>query len=332
MLSQQMQEKLKKIKNQESTNETVYTIFLLNYSITECITFLYEKLQKIKIISNTKKRKDANDRIFNFKNKLEEIHTKKNIDKISGLFIVSDIIQGFMFNKETELIKHLTDFNVKDFMLLSSNSIRCDVINDIFYSQSLCNIIKINNNTCKHIQMNSIKNKVINDFKLTTTNDLQEYIRSEIFIKENKKTFVIYPRYPKKEITQQFEEMTYIYEKDMTNFKIIELNETLNNKENIDKLEKFISEINNPKKINLLLSGQLDKQIKQAIETYMVKKLFVHKSIKDKFENVIDNEFINFEIIWIDTAENGDYSETFLSSWGGVVGELYYNVGEPVPP
>lgn len=189
MISSIIINKLNKIINQESTNETVYTIFLLDYKIDECINFLYEKLKKIKIISNIKKKKDANNRIFNFIQKLEKIKKEKNITIISGLFVLSDIIQGFSFNNDKKLIKDLKEYNVKNFIFTNDNFVDFELINNIFINETLCNVIKINNNKCIHYKFNNIRKKNIFEFDLTTITELEKYIKNEIYIKDKKKNF-----------------------------------------------------------------------------------------------------------------------------------------------
>ena len=148
-------------------------------------------MKKIKQLSNLKKKKDANIRIFNFIEKLEKIKKEKEIIVISGLFILSDIIQGFSFNNDKNLINNLKKYNIKNLIFVNNNFVDFELINNIFNNETLCNVIKINSNKCIHYKFNKIRKKTILEFNLTTIIELEKYIKNEINIKD-KKTFIFF--------------------------------------------------------------------------------------------------------------------------------------------
>ena len=91
-----------------------------------------------------------------------------------------------------------------------------------------------------------------------------------------------------------------------------------------NKLQEVFDNLDHPDKMNLVLYGKLEEDIKNAIEGYMVKELYCHVNILSKFKKIISNEYINFPIIEINKIENNDIGDDLLKKYDGIIGRLYY--------
>ena len=140
----------------------------------------------------------------------------------------------------------------------------------------------------------------------------------------------------------------YIFHKRLENKEIINVFKTEEMKKKHKKLQDIFDMINYPGpsgKMNLILYGKLEKEIKEAIENYMVKELYCNIDILKKFRKVISSEYINFPIIEInkisqatpglahtclENDKRSGYDEAYdigdylLKNYNGIIGILYY--------
>ena len=93
---------------------------------------------------------------------------------------------------------------------------------------------------------------------------------------------------------------------------------------NFIKLESCFEMLKKENEEHLVIYGSLEKEIKESIETYRVKTLFLHSKIKTNFDNLIDKSYINFEIIPITSYEKGDSGDILMTNYGGIIAIAYY--------
>jgi hypothetical protein len=90
-------------------------------------------------------------------------------------------------------------------------------------------------------------------------------------------------------------------------------------------LEKKLGDIKNPNtNIDLYIFGKIKYEIKEAVESYMVKELYIDNNKIEKLREIIPEEFLNFKIIPIKSLENCDIASLFIKDYNGIMGIKYY--------
>jgi hypothetical protein len=90
-------------------------------------------------------------------------------------------------------------------------------------------------------------------------------------------------------------------------------------------LEKRLNDMKNEKtNIDLYIFGKLKIEIKESIENYLVKELYIDEKKLDKLKLLVDNSLLNFKIIPIKSLQNGDIADNFIRDYNGLMAIKYY--------
>jgi hypothetical protein len=89
-------------------------------------------------------------------------------------------------------------------------------------------------------------------------------------------------------------------------------------------LEERMKEISDERKVDLFVFGRIKIEIKEHIEGYMLKELFIEERKLKILEGIVEPEMLNFKIIPIRSLERGDVGEEFISKYNGLMGVKYY--------
>jgi len=165
-----MNKDLDKYKNIVDRYDSLYTIIVYNTNINELVDFIYHKLEKIKIIKNIYKRKHINDRLYFFKQYIDDTIKK---DKINSIFLLGKDIIEFELTKSE--IKVLSEYNIKPIIFKSGEYFDIDYVNNLLTDFTFYTVIHIMDKNMKHIVLNSTKKKIINEDSIDNIN-LDEYI------------------------------------------------------------------------------------------------------------------------------------------------------------
>ena len=96
-------------------------------------------------------------------------------------------------------------------------------------------------------------------------------------------------------------------------------------KKNMIELEKRLNDLQNEKtNTDLYLFGKLKIEIKEAIESYSVKELYIEDRKLEKLKEFVDESFFNFKIIVIKSLESGDSADKFIKNYNGIMGIKYF--------
>jgi hypothetical protein len=76
--------------------------------------------------------------------------------------------------------------------------------------------------------------------------------------------------------------------------------------------------------IDLYIFGKLKIEIKDAIESYSIKELYIEEKKLNKLKEFIDHTLLNFKIINIKSLENNDIADSFIKNYNGIMGIKYY--------
>jgi hypothetical protein len=176
--------------------------------------------------------------------------------------------------------------------------------------------------------MNKNKEKEIYNSKSISEsgfNDLCNRIRSEYNYKENIFVSGNSPALFAKIISNINSNKNIILKNEnLSRNDIWELYENELMKLNIVELDKRMIELNNPKYVDLYVFGKLKVEIKEAMECYALKELFIEEKKLEKLKEFVSPECFNFKIYIIRSLEVGDSACNFINSYNGIMGIKYY--------
>ena len=208
-------------------------------------------------------------------------------------------------------IKVNTYFHIDYFIDYFTNF---DFIYTIKLNKTDCHIIKMNKNKEKELE----SKKIINEQKII---DEIENIRKKYNYKDN---IIVYGSSPILNKISGIKEII-IFNDFLNKEEVFNLYENEEMKKKHILLEKKINDLKNEKcNTDLYVFGKLKNEIKEAIETYMLKELYIEDKKFDKLKSFIDDTYLNFKIITIKSLETGDIGNIFIKDYNGIMGIKYY--------
>ena len=312
---------LKKYQSLSENHETLITIIIINKKIPEIVNYFENELSKAQKISNPQKKNKINNRLYNFINIISaELELEKTINSI---FLLSDsMIEYKLTDPEIQVAK---EYNLPKIFMKTGNSFCIEYILDFFYNFDFIFSIKLNNNELCILKSNKNKEKIIDTSKITTDNKIVECVDQirknelykELIIIHGKSQFISKIAIIKKciVINDKFlskEEIFIIYENELY-------------RKNNEQLEKRLNDLNNSNtNLDLYIFGKLKIEIKEAIEMYIIKELYIEEHKLEKLKICIDDACFNFKIYLIKSLEYGDVAESFIKNYNGLMGIKYY--------
>jgi hypothetical protein len=305
--------------NIRENQETLLTIYISNKKILDVIPIFEKELEKAKNINNTSKKHKICNRYYQFIKKLNDFNEETIIHSI---FLINDEIFEYKLNKEEiEIIK---TYNLKEIYFEMDEYFHISYLIDLFTNFEFIYTILLSKNNGKTIIINKNKNKIIDEIKINNENELQDLIDTYKNEYQYKNTFIIYGE---SNLLDKLENnKNYIICKGKYSYSDIYLiYQDKIDKENLELLEKKLNDLNNEKtNLDLYVFGRLKIEIKESIETYSIKELYIEKRKIDLLKNFIDNEYFNFKIIPIKSLKEGDIGDIFIKNYKGLMGIKYY--------
>lgn len=315
---------LNDFKNINDNNDALITFFCYNQKISTLIKLFEEQLSNAKKISNPIKKNKICNRFYSFIKKISEDLSEDFI--VSSIFLIDDKIIEFKLSDQN--IKTAIEYKFSQFFLRTDNHFWTDYIFDLF-----CNFLFIytihlsNNNSLIISQINKNKEKNVKRLKITKENDLFEEIdgiRKEHNYKDN---IILYGNSLLFNKIENFNNIKNIIIR-KENFNREELYEIYENEKmkiNHELLKKRLDDLQNEKtNIDLYIFGKLKFEIKDAIESYIIKELYIEEEKLNKLKNFVDSSFFNFNIIPLRKLENGDIVDKFINDYNGIMGIKYF--------
>lgn len=295
--------------------QSLFTILVHDVHMDEIICNLSAQLNKTQAIKSSFKRKYINDRIFNLICYLKEQEVPKN-GKINSIYLVGKTIECIeLINKQIKILK---EYSIRNYLFIFDDYFHIDYLIDLFTNFVFYDVILVNNKSAEHCVLNKNKKKIKRKFKCTKELDIKLYISKNIknkclihgknFIKKNSlllhNNYVIYRKLNDEEVFDIFmkEEM----------------------KEKHVDLQKCFDMMTNQKELHLVIYGKLNNEIKEAVESYRLKKLFIHTNVIKELQQMVPTECFNFELVIINSLENNDIGQTLMDQYNGAIGVAYY--------
>jgi hypothetical protein len=295
---------MNKYKSIKDKYESLFTVMIYDMKVNDLIDKLNDQLKKIQNINNKFKKKYLNDRLYNFILYLKENGAKNSI------YLVHKEVEHIKLTKKK--VKILREYGIKNYIFLFDNYFHIEYLKKLFTDFKFYDVIEFDRNSCSHYIINSTKRKVI---KSIDCKDVINYVD-----KLNRKCLL----HGTNTILKNLNINHYIFNKKLHKDDIINIFIKEEMKVNHIKLEKCLNMFTNEKELDKLVYGKIEKDIKEAIEYYKVKQLFVHKNIIDKVKSIASVDCFNFDLIEIDKIEDNDISDILLNQYNGVIGITYY--------
>lgn len=312
---------LKKYIRTEEKTETLFSILIYNKNSIEIIKYIEEQIGKAKNITNSVVKYKINNRLYLFLNYIKENYNEDS--KINSIFLINDEL--ILYELNSNEINTLVTYNIKQFFIKSDNKFYIEYFIDLLYNFEFIYSIKLNKNELHIIKLNKNKEKELEHCKNINENNIIESINK------------IQKEYSYKDYIILYGKSLVLEKIDSTNKNII-INKNFINKEeifniydneNIKKnnllLQKRLDDIKNEKtNLDLYIFGKLKIEIKEAIELYLIKELYIEDKKIEKLKSFVDESFLNFKIISIKSLEKGDIADIFIKDYNGLMGIKYY--------
>lgn len=313
-VKESLKESLKDYNNIIDNYESLFSIYIYNKTVNEVIDFFQEELEKAKKINNPIKKHKINNRLFNFIKYLENNYNEN--DTLNMIFLLDEKVINYTLNKTEIAIAN--EFNFPKIFVKCDNNFCIDYFIDLFYNLTFIYGIRINKNEYSLLKLNKNKSKTLESGKINNEEKLNEIIE-KIRINENYKDIIVVVGSNYKKIVNK----KVIIKYENNNIYDIYQNEVM--KENNILLKKRLDELKNEKtNYDLFIFGKLKLEIKESIENYIVKELYIEEKKLEKLKTFIDEEYFNFTIIPIKSIEDGDIASIFIKDYNGLMAIKYF--------
>lgn len=312
---------LKKYINIEEKTETLYSILIYNKNSVEIIKYIEEQIGKAKNITNSVVKYKINNRLFLFLNYVKENYKEDCI--INSIFLINDEIISYELNNNE--INTLVTYNIQKIFIKTDNKFYIDYFIDLFYNFDFIYCIKLNKNELYIIKLNKNKEKELDHYKNVNENNIIDSInkiQKEYNYKDYIILFGISPLFAKIDNTIK---NIIIHKNFINKSEIFNIYDNENIKKNNLLLQKRLDDIKNEKtNLDLYIFGKLKIEIKDAIELYLIKELYIEDKKLEKLKTFVDKSFLNFKIISIKSLEKSDIADIFIRDYNGIMGIKYY--------
>lgn len=305
--------------NFKENHNTLLTIYIYNKQPLEIIPILEREMDKAKCIQNLSIKNKLCNRYFNIIKKIKEINSEVYINSI--YLVGNEIFEYKLKQNEIDVIK---EYKLKNIYYINDYQFNISYLKKLFYDFDFIYTINVNKNNCTFIKLNDTKTKELNNYKINNDSELLEKINilQESF---NYKNLIII--YGNSSILNKINNSKdyIIKNENLDRIQVFDLYNQHFYKLNMILLEKKLNELNNPNtNTDLFVFGRLKIEIKESIECYMLKELFIEERKIELLKNCINDEFFNFKIIPIKSISKGDIADKFINDYKGLLGIKYY--------
>ncbi len=304
---------------ESDTYESILSCMFYKKSISWILQTLEELLQKVRKIDHPIKRSKLSTNYFNLKRYLEDMYEEEQL--LSSIFFVNEKVYEYKLNhNECSVIE---EYKIRDYHLYNDSTFRNAYFHDLFYNFDFHYSFIVNKSECMIKKWNEHKEKIVESMG-KFDKEFYEKIRK---VYHCKSMIYIYGNHTKgnKEICTLSNPKLILLERDdygRNELNIIAKREEM--RENHAILQERLQDLQNEKKIDLYLFGKLKFEIKDAIEAYSLKELFIQKEKYEKLRSWIDHDAFNFKVYFIDRLEAGDVGDQFIQNYNGVMGVKYF--------
>lgn len=304
-------------KNFDNEMDISISICYYNKKNTELLSFFEDQLNKTKNISNPQKKKKLNNSLYLLIQKLINVEPDQDIHQL--IFLRDD--EYFSYNLNQTNITIAKEFNLPNPFYKNASDFLFDYFTDFFDCKDFTLYIEFAKNKSKlilctrHKQISYIKpfrncDEITNEiYNLKTRYFLKLIIIHGMNDYKNPEHNIIYID---KLLKNNEEIYGFLYNQEISN--------------NLNLLQNRIYDLekNEHTKSDLYVFGKLRKEIKESIENYFLKELFIESKKLIKLKEFIDPSLLNFKIYKIESLSSGDIGERFINDYNGIMGIRYF--------
>ena len=307
---------LKTFLNIEETGDTLYSIIIYDKNTTDIIKYIDAQIEKAKKITNPSKKYKINNRLYCLLKYISENYEETII--INSIFFINDSLYEYKLS-DVE-IKIAQEYNFQKLYFKCDNKFNVNYIIDLFTNFNFIYTIKLLKNNLSIIKMNKNKEIEIENSKVNNENELLLNI-DKIRNFYNYKDLIIINGICNLKLDLDISNVLNVSKIQISmNVNIYELYENNIIEKNNILLEKRLNDLKNEKtNIDLYVFGRLKFEIKEAIETYSLKELYIQDIKLEKLKTFIDESYLNFKIIPIKRN-----AESFIKDYNGIMGIKYF--------
>tara|TARA_B100002019_G_scaffold262203_1_gene249483 strand:- start:31 stop:963 length:933 start_codon:yes stop_codon:yes gene_type:complete len=303
---------IKSFKNERERYS--YTILTYSYKNEDLIDTLKKKLENMnKKIKDAHKKKFINERVFSLISNLESAF--KLNEEVNGIFLVNSKINKILFSKDD--LNFCKNWSLPKLTFDYDDRFDIEYLTKLFSTDAIKTVFKFSKSDYQVLEIDSTKNRKIG----THTGIEEDHIN---FMVQKHKPSIIYGQNQiLKKLTGLEKEGIIVDMRNITNEEVIEMINQKNIKENQEQFKKeFLDNLNNPSESDKLLYGR--NEIIEAINNYMVKKLFINPKLYNILLDNVEDSVLNFDIIIVQPNQPGDYGQQLNKDYGGIVAIKYY--------
>ncbi len=310
---------LQNLNIKEDNSETNLSILIYKKNGASILETLESTLDKIKKIDNPIKRGKLSTNYFNLKKMIEDFYMDSII---SSIFFVNEKVYEYKLNKNE--MKVMEEYKIRDYLSYSDFTFKNAYFYDLFYNFDFNYSFIINKNEYIIKKWNQNKDKVVESGKISASTTIKDNYESIRKVHNHKNNIYIYGNNVK-DIATYSNPKVVLENDDYSRNELNEISVKEEMKANHLILQNRLNDLQNEKKIDLYVFGKLKFEIKDAIEAYLIKELFIQKEKYEKLQTFIeDKSAFNFKVYFIDKIENGDIGEQFIQNYNGIMGVKYY--------
>ena len=314
---------LKEYQNIIESTDTLVSLLVYDKKVIDLITFLENELEKSKKINNPIKKHKINNRLFNLIKFLNDCYGEDSDIIINHIFLVHDkIIDHKLTNEDINNAKY---FKFSNIQIYCETNFRIDYFIDLFYNFNFIYAIKRNKNDYNIRKFNKNKEKEIENSKVSNEDKITELLDNIRKNNNYKELIIIYGKSP---IIAKLENKlkNVVVSNDFLNREALyNLYENEVMKKNHLLLKEKLEALKNEKtNLDLYVFGKLKFEIKDSIESYLIKELYIEDKKLEKLKTFVDESLFNFKIIPIKSLEEGDIAYNFIKDYNGIMGIKYY--------
>ena len=295
-------------------DKVLYTILVHDHTNEELIDIVKKKLENInKKISNSFKKKLINDKIYSFINYLESAMNRT--DKVNSIFLINDKINRIdMSSSEKSFCKN---WNISRFIFEFDEEFKIDYLMELLSIKMVKCVFKFDKSSYSVVHLDSTKSKVVENHSSLDEDSITRYINQH-------KPVAIYGLCSiLKKLSHLESKNLSVINRHMSNDEILELIRVKNIEFNQELFKtEFLDNVNNPALLDKLIFGK--KDISEAINNFLIKKLFINPKLYKVLKEHADSSTLNFEIVIVQSLKTGDFGQVLNKNYNGMVGIKYY--------
>ncbi len=320
-------------ENVSENNETLLTILTYDISYESYLEIVERELVSARKITNPSSKYKVNNCLYALKNWLEnkskevEITGYSKVPYVNSVFLIGDAI--FVYPLSNQQVSYIKEYNVRNDYFSWGTTFKIDFLQDVLFSTKFNSLLKISKTSSafvlEHIHCTLYKSKSIESIQFPKEEDLIAFITN--MSKSSKEFVFLY--YTTLKFTNKVEqslrelERVLVFNKQTGVQEMFLAKTRAERMKSNDRLEKKCKEMNDEKKIDTFIFGK-KKDFFEAIESYLVKELYIEETKWNKWKKELDTSLLNFEVIMISSLEKGDFADSWIENYKGMMGIKYY--------